>query len=56
MQLVIAGCSNKMIAENMFIAENTVKFYVTSIYDKLGARNRAQAVALYLAMGSTNEE
>jgi DNA-binding NarL/FixJ family response regulator len=43
---IAAGLSNKEIATELEIAERTVKFHVTSILDKLGAENRAQAVAL----------
>ncbi|MDQ6824839.1 MAG: response regulator transcription factor [Candidatus Eremiobacteraeota bacterium] len=44
--LVSQGLSNKQIATQLSIAERTVKFHVTSILGKLGAENRAQAVAL----------
>jgi DNA-binding NarL/FixJ family response regulator len=46
LRLVAAGRSNKEIAAELRIAERTVKFHVTSIFDKLGAENRAQAVAV----------
>lgn len=46
LRLVAAGRSNKEIAAALGIAERTVKFHVTSIFDKLGAENRAQAVAV----------
>jgi DNA-binding NarL/FixJ family response regulator len=46
LRLVAAGRSNKEIATELRIAERTVKFHVTSIFDKLGAENRAQAVAV----------
>jgi DNA-binding NarL/FixJ family response regulator len=38
------GLSNQEIGERLSITERTVRFYVTSIFDKLGADNRAQAV------------
>ena len=46
LRLVAAGQSNQQIAESLGISERTVKFHVTSIFNKLGADNRAQAVAL----------
>ena len=43
---VAAGKSNKEIASALRIAERTAKFHVTAILTKLGAENRAQAVAI----------
>jgi DNA-binding NarL/FixJ family response regulator len=37
--------TNKEIAERLVICENTAKFHVTSLLNKLGADNRTQAVA-----------
>lgn len=42
---VAAGRSTKQIARALGITERTVKFHVSSIMNKLGAGNRAQAVA-----------
>ena len=38
--------TNRQIAEDMFLAEKTVKNYVTSILDKLGMDSRTQAAVL----------
>jgi DNA-binding NarL/FixJ family response regulator len=46
LRLVAAGQSNQQIAGSLGITERTVKFHVTAIFNKLGADNRAQAVAL----------
>ena len=46
LRLVAGGRSNKEIAAALHITERTVKFHVTSIFNKLGAENRTQAVAL----------
>lgn len=46
LRLVAAGRSNKEIAGELAVAERTVKAHVTSIFTKLGAENRAQAVTL----------
>jgi DNA-binding NarL/FixJ family response regulator len=51
LRLVAAGLSNRQIAEALSISERTVKFHVTAIFNKLGADNRAQAVALAAARG-----
>jgi DNA-binding NarL/FixJ family response regulator len=45
-RLVSEGLSNKQIAQRLGIAERTAKFHVRQIMAKLGADNRAQAVAL----------
>lgn len=44
--LLARGLANKQIARALTISERTVKFHVTSIFNKLGADNRAQAVAI----------
>lgn len=44
--LRLLGQSNKEIAAALGISERTVKFHVTSIFNKLGAESRAQAVAI----------
>lgn len=51
LRLVAGGRSNKQIAQALAITERTVKFHVTSILNKLGAENRAQAVALAAQRG-----
>ena len=51
LRLVAAGLSNRQIAEALSISERTVKFHGTAIFNKLGAENRAQAVALAAERG-----
>ncbi len=46
LRLVGEGRSNKEVAALLTITERTVKYHVASIFNKLGAINRAQAVAI----------
>lgn len=40
---VTRGASNRQIAENLFLAEGTVKNHLSNIFGKLGVRDRTQA-------------
>jgi DNA-binding NarL/FixJ family response regulator len=51
LRLVAEGLPTKQIALSLSISERTVKFHVNSIFHKLGADNRAQAVALAAQRG-----
>jgi len=51
LRLVADGLPTKQIAASLSISERTVKFHVNSIFHKLGADNRAQAVALAAQRG-----
>jgi NarL family two-component system response regulator LiaR len=42
--LVARGCSNREIATQLFVSENTVKTHCARAFDKLGAARRTQAV------------
>ena len=44
LQLLAQGLANKQIAQTLNISTHTVKFHVSSIYNKLGATNRTEAV------------
>ena len=45
LELVAAGLSNKGIARRLDLSINTVKYHLASIFGKLGARTRAEAVS-----------
>ena len=51
LRLVADGLPTKQISASLSITERTVKFHVNSIFRKLGADNRAQAVALAAQRG-----
>jgi DNA-binding NarL/FixJ family response regulator len=45
-QLLALGKSNREIASALFISESTTKVHVRHIFEKLGARTRAEVAAL----------
>ena len=45
LQLIAQGLSNREVGERLFLTLNTVKAHTRTIYSKLGANNRTQAVA-----------
>ena len=45
------GLSSKEIAADLIISERTVQTHLASIYDKLGARNKTEAMLLALKYG-----
>jgi DNA-binding NarL/FixJ family response regulator len=46
MRLVHQGCTNKMIARELQVAEGTVKVHLSVIFRALGVHNRSSAIAL----------
>jgi len=44
LHLIAQGLSNREIAGQLFVSENTVKTHSSRVFDKLGARRRTQAV------------
>jgi DNA-binding CsgD family transcriptional regulator len=53
-RLVAEGYSNQEIADRLYITERTVRFHVNSIFNKLGADNRTQAVNIVNRLGLLN--
>jgi DNA-binding NarL/FixJ family response regulator len=51
LDLLAKGLSNKMIAKDLRISDETVKFHLTAIFRKLAAANRTDAVRLAIRRG-----
>ena len=49
--LAAKGLSSKEVAKRLFISERTVQTHLASIYDKLGSRNKTEALLLALKYG-----
>lgn len=51
LRIIAAGATNREAAKQLFISEATVKTHLLHIYDKLGVRDRAAAVATAFSRG-----
>jgi DNA-binding NarL/FixJ family response regulator len=52
LELLVQGVtSNRDLAERLFVSENTVKYHLRNILDKLHVQNRAQVIAYALRHG-----
>ena len=51
LQALAEGLSNQEIAARLFLAEQTVKFHLSSVYRKLEAKNRTEAVRIAVRSG-----
>jgi len=56
LQLIADGCSTSEVAERMYISQKTVKNHLASIYQKLEARDRTQAVLQAVRLGIVSLE
>ena len=50
LQFISEGYQNKEIAEELYHSLGTVKTYIYNLYQKIGVKNRAQAIAYYHAL------
>lgn len=51
LQLLVEGCSDRDVAERLFISRRTASQHVSSVFRKLGVTSRAAAVAVALKRG-----
>lgn len=51
LNLVVCGMSNKQMAEQMFLSEDTVKTHLRHVFEKLGVSDRTQAAVKALKFG-----
>jgi DNA-binding NarL/FixJ family response regulator len=51
LQMLAEGLGNKAIARRLSISEHTVKFHIGSIFSKLNASSRTEAVILGARQG-----
>ena len=56
LQLIADGCSTSEVADRMYISQKTVKNHLASIYQKLDARDRTQAVLQAVRLGIVSLE
>lgn len=56
LSLLVKGHTNKEMADVMFISEKTVKNHLTSIFRKLGVKDRTQAAVYALKNNMVSEE
>lgn len=56
LQLAAEGLSNRAIANQLSVSENTVKYYIKKILQKLGVQNRTEAVARAIRLNLIQEK
>jgi two-component system, NarL family, nitrate/nitrite response regulator NarP len=50
------GLTNRELSRELIISENTVKFHLSNLFEKLSVKNRAQAIAFYYANRASRGE
>jgi DNA-binding NarL/FixJ family response regulator len=56
LRLLAEGLSNKTIAQRLSLSENTVKYHLKNILQKLGVHNRTEAATQALRLGLTKRD
>lgn len=56
LQLVAQGMTNKVVAQKLSVSENTVKYYMKNIIQKLEVQNRTEAVTHAIRIGLLNPD
>jgi LuxR family maltose regulon positive regulatory protein len=51
LRLMAAGCTNREIADELYLSVNTIKVYASRLYAKLGVHRRGEAVARTQELG-----
>jgi DNA-binding CsgD family transcriptional regulator/ligand-binding sensor protein len=55
LSLLVQGCSNREIADRLFISIHTVKNHITNIFQKIGVNDRSQLIALVYQLNHQKE-
>lgn len=56
MQLIVAGHSDRQIAEALFISHRTVQGHVASTFNKLGVNSRTAAATMAIRLGLVRDD
>lgn len=56
LQLVARGLSNRKVAQQLAISENTVKYHMRQVFQKLNVQNRTEAVTAAISIGLIRSE
>lgn len=51
LQAICDGCSTPQVAARLYLSQKTIKNHLASIYQKLDARDRTQAILIALRLG-----
>jgi two-component system nitrate/nitrite response regulator NarP len=52
LEALAKGLTNRELARDFAISDNTVKFHLSNLFEKLGVSNRTKAIAFYYATRS----
>lgn len=54
-ELLVTGATNRRVAKVMGLAESTVRIYVSEVLHRLGYNSRAELIAAYAGVGSSEK-